>query len=327
VIVDAAVYREGTRIELEADSHDLGDALDAIKEPGDFVWVGLFEPSHEEMDLVALTLGLHPLAVEDAVRAHQRPKLERFDNQRIFLVLKTLWYVDETDSVETGEVAMFVGPTYVVTVRHGSGQDLTEVRRRLEDKSEVLGHGPFAVVHSVCDAVVDKYELVAAELEKDVDQIELSVFSEQRTNDSARIYHLKRELAEFRRAVVPLREPLGKFAERNIGEVPVEGAAFFRDVVDHAIRVTDQVESLDSLLTSAFDAHLAQLSIQQNDDMRKISAWVAIAAVPTAVAGIYGMNFKYMPELDWRYGYPLVMSLVAVVCFGLYRAFKKSGWL
>jgi magnesium transporter len=327
VIVDSAVYRQGKRLPLTTDPSDIGDVLDAINEPGDFVWVGLYEPTAHEMELIALTLGLHPLAVEDAVRAHQRPKLERFSDNRLFLVLKTLWYVDEDDAVETGEIALFVGPSYVVTVRHGSGQDLTEVRTRLEDSSEVLGHGPFAVVHSVADAVVDNYELVAAELERDVDEIEISVFSPERTNDSARIYHLKREVAEFRRAVMPLRDPLSKFALRQIDGMPPEGAAFFRDVVDHAVRVTEQVESLDSLLTSAFDAHLARLSIQQNDDMRKISAWVAIAAVPTAVAGIYGMNFDDMPELTWKYGYPAILLLMAVVCVGLYRAFKRSGWL
>ena len=160
------------------------------------------------------------------------------------------------------------------------------------------------MLHAVCDSVVDAYEGVASELEHDVDQIESSVFSADRTDDSARIYHLKREVAEFRRAVVPLRDPLTRFALRQVAGMPAEGGAFFRDVADHAIRVTEQVESLDSLLSSAFDAHLARISVQQNDDMRKISAWVAIAAVPTAIAGIYGMNFEHMPELRWHLGYP-----------------------
>jgi magnesium transporter len=327
VIVDCAVYRDGNRLDWDGDSSELGEALDHLQNPGDFIWIGLHQPTRDEMDLVALTLGLHRLAVEDAVQAHQRPKLERYDGGMLFMVLKTLWYVDEDDAVETGEIAIFVGSNYVVTVRHGVGGKLTDTRRKLEDNKEILGHGPFAVLHSVCDSVVDAYEAVASELEKDVDQIELSVFSATRTNDSERIYHLKREVAEFRRAVVPLRDPLTRFALRQVAGMPPEAGAFFRDVADHAIRVTEQVETLDSLLSSAFDAHLARISVQQNDDMRKISAWVAIAAVPTAIAGIYGMNFEYMPELGWRFGYPMVVVAMAAFCGGLYRAFKKSGWL
>ena len=327
VIVDCAAYRGGTRIDLPGHSTDLGAALDFATHPGDFVWIGLHEPSQDEMDLVALSLGLHRLAVEDAVRAHQRPKLERYDGGVLFMILKTLWYVDADDAVETGEIAVFVGDNYVVTVRHGEGGDLRLTRHQLEEHTEVLGHGPFAVLYSVCDSVVDTYAGVAAALEDDVDQIELSVFSESRRNVSKRIYILKRELTEFRRAVVPLRDPLTRLALRQVAGMPNEAAPFFRDVADHCVRVQEQVESLDSLLSSAHDAQMARISVQQNDDMRKISAWVAIAAVPTALAGIYGMNFDHMPELHWRIGYPLVLLLMAVVCVLLFRLFKKSGWL
>jgi magnesium transporter len=327
VIVDCAVYRDGNRVPIPGGDKDLGAAIDLASTPGDFVWIGLHEPNDDEMSLVAISLGLHRLAVEDAVQAHQRPKLERYDGDLLFMVLKTLWYVDENDAVETGEIAIFLGSNFVVTVRHGSGGELSLTRKNLEAHGEVLGHGPFSVLYSVCDMVVDGYADVAAELEQDVDEIELSVFSETRTRDSQRIYHLKREVSEFRRAVVPLRDPLIRLAQRQVAGMPPEASAFFRDVADHAIRVQEQVEALDTLLSSAHDAHMAAISVQQNDDMRKISAWVAIAAVPTAVAGIYGMNFEHMPELRWSLGYPAVLLLMAAVCVSLYRAFKKSGWL
>lgn len=308
-------------------SGELSAALADAEQVGGFIWVGLHEPSHDEMATVAETLGLHRLAVEDAVHSHQRPKLERYDDD-VFMVLKTLWYVDEQDAVETGEIAIFVGKHYVVTVRHGEGSELGVTRRALEEHTEVLGHGPYAVLYSVCDRVVDAYEGVASELQNDVDEIELSVFSDRRSSgDAQRIYTLKRELSEFRRAVVPLREPLTRFAQGTVAGLPAEAAAFFRDVADHAIRVHEQVETLDTLLSSAHDAYMARISVQQNDDMRKISAWVAIAAVPTMIAGVYGMNFENMPELTWEYGYFLVVGIMLIACGMMYRAFKSSGWL
>jgi magnesium transporter len=327
VIVDCAVYRNGNRMQLPGDAKDVDSALDAAQEPDDFVWIGLYRPSEEEMDEVAKKLNLHPLAVEDAVRAHQRPKLERYDDDLLFMVLKTLWYVDRDDDVETGEIAIFIGKKYVVTVRHGEHGELHEVRNRLEESADVLGHGPFAVLWAVCDSVVDNYETVASELENDVQEIELEVFAATRGDQSKQIYHLKREVAEFRRAVVPLREPLLRFAQRQVPGMQDVAAAFFRDIADHAIRVHEQIESLDTLLSSAHDAHMVRVSVQQNDDMRKISAWVAIAAVPTLLAGIYGMNFDHMPELHWQFGYPMAIGLMAAVCLTLHRLFKKSGWL
>jgi magnesium transporter len=326
VIVDCAAYRDGKRVELLADSSDFCAALDEVKGSDDFVWIGLYEPSLAEMSQVAEAFDLHRLAVEDAVQAHQRPKLERYDNE-LFMVLKTLWYVEEGCAVETGEIGVFVGRNYVVTVRHGVGGELRHTRQDLEDHKEVLGHGPFAVLYSVCDRVVDDYETVAQDLENDVDGIEKDVFSENRGPHERRIYTLKREIAEFRRAVAPLREPLLRFAQGQVVGVPTQAEAFFRDVADHAVRVFEQVESMDSLLSSAHDALMARISVQQNSDMRKISAWVAIAAVPTMLAGIYGMNFDHMPELHWRYGYPLVLGMMALVCLTLYRLFKRSGWL
>ncbi len=242
-------------------------------------------------------------------------------------MLKTLWYVDERDAVETGEIAVFVGERYVVTVRHGAGADLARARRDLEHRAALLGHGPAAVVYAVCDRVVDDYEAVAAALEVDVDEVERSVFSTQRTSDAERIYTLKRELLEFRRAVAPLRDPMARLAGGAVPGVPDDATPFFRDVHDHVVRVFDQVVALDDLLSSALGAHLSLVSVQQNDDMRRISAWVAIVAVPTMVAGIYGMNFEHMPELTWRYGYPAVLLVMLVACVTLYRFFRRAGWL
>ncbi len=218
VIVDNALYSKGVRVPLECDVADLA-AVRGRCGPGDFVWIGLFEPDEAELAEVADVFDLHALAVEDAVTAHQRPKLERYD-ESLFLVLKTLWYVDEDDAVETGEINMFVGTDFVVTVRHGQGGGLHEARLALEEREKVLAHGPSAVVYAVCDQVVDIYDQVADALTVDVDEVENSVFSDERTNDSARIYVLKRELAEVRRAVMPLREPIGRFTAGVGGRRP-----------------------------------------------------------------------------------------------------------
>jgi magnesium transporter len=326
MIVDCALYRDGVRVPLEVSSDDLGAVRDARRGDGDFVWVGLHDPDPKEMDRVAELFALHPLAVEDALHAHQRPKLERYDDG-LFLVLKTLWYVDELDAVETGEINLFLGRDFVVSVRHGEGTELGSARRDLEQRVELLSHGPSAVVYAICDRVVDGYEEVGSALEIDVDEVEASVFSQARTDDTPRIYVLKREIAEMRRAVSPLKDPMMRFASGTVTGVPPESAPFFRDIHDHLVRVSEVIETLDNLLSTAFDAQLARIGVQQNEDMRKISAWVAIAAVGTLIAGIYGMNFEHMPELGSRYGYPGALLIMVVASVVLYRLFKKSGWL
>ncbi|WP_296605979.1 magnesium/cobalt transporter CorA [Nocardioides sp.] len=323
MIVDCALYRDGKRAEDGTHWRELRAKADR---DGDFVWIGMHEPSTDEIHQVAEVFGLHSLAVEDAVKAHQRPKLERFEDS-VFMVLKTLWYVDEEDAVETGEIAIFVGEDFVVTVRHGRGNELHSAREELETSRRVLSHGPGGVLYAVLDRVVDEYLDVVDELIVDVDEIEASVFSDDRTHDSARIYVLKRELAEVRRAVLPLREPLARLAGGDVPTVSDESAPFFRDVADHLARAAETVDSLDALLSTAFDAYLAQISVRQNDDMRKISAGAALVVVPTLIAGIYGMNFQHMPELDWTYGYPFALGLMAAVAAGLWVLFKKSGWL
>ncbi|HEX5862363.1 MAG TPA: magnesium and cobalt transport protein CorA [Nocardioides sp.] len=325
MIVDNALYRQGVRVPVDCEISDLAAVRDRCG-PDDFVWVGLHEPEESELEAVARVFDLHPLAVEDAVKAHQRPKLERYGDS-LFLILKTLWYVDEEDAVETGEINMFVGTDFVVTVRHGEGGSLHEARKALEGREQVLAHGPSGVVYAVCDQVVDTYEAVADSLQEDVDEVESSVFSDLRTNDSARIYVLKRELAEVRRAVHPLREPIGRFTTGVVRGIDPESGPYFRDVGDHLARVSETVEGLDSLLSTAFEAHLAQITIQQNDDMRRISATIGLIAAPALIGAIYGMNFEHMPELGWQFGYPMALLLMVAASLTVWIISKRAGWL
>jgi magnesium transporter len=326
VIVDSALYSAGRRVELGCHPHEYDKMRAGIKQPGDFVWLGLYAPSERELSEVAEAFELHPLAVEDAVNAHQRPKLERYGDS-LFLVLKTLWYVDEDDQVETGEINIFAGSDFIITVRHGRGARLETARHGLEADPFKLSQGPSAAIYAVADRVVDGYLSVLSELQVDVDEVETSVFSTDRTSDSARIYTLKRELAEVRRAVIPLREPIRAFSNGVVPLLDADIQPFFRDILDHLNQATDLAESLESLLSSAFDAHLAQISVQQNDDMRKISAGAALVVVPTFIAGLYGMNFHHMPELSWSLGYPMALLLMAASVTGLWVFFKRSGWL
>ncbi len=342
MIVDQAVYRDGKRGPCD----DLSDEIERLRDvPDGFVWIGLKDPTDAEFDLVRDELKLHPLAVEDAVNGNQRAKLEVYDGS-LFVVLKPLLYDDATSQVETGEVMLFVGDHFVVTVRRGEAAPLADVRRRLEANRTNLAHGPAAVLHAVMDAVVDNYSAVDDEIGHDVEEMEESVFAgevaaevrsegpgsrspREKTagNDARRIYLLKREVLEMRRAVLPLLDPLHRLTERPMPHVPESARLFFRDVSDHLLRVADHVESYDSLLGDILSAHLTRISVQQNADMRTISAWVAIAAVCTLIAGVYGMNFDNMPELHWYYGYAWAVGLMVLSSTGLYVAFKRSGWL
>ncbi len=323
VIVDKAIYAGGTRRDIEG---DISDAFDLARAAGEcFVWIGLFEPDEEEFELVRDELRLHPLAAEDAVTAHQRPKMERYDDT-LFVVLKTLAYVDETSDIEVGEIMLFLGTDFVVTVRHGAGNPLGPVRKRLEESPELLKHGATAVLYAVCDEVVDRYGLVAHEVEVDIIGLERAVFDPRGRDVTAEIYSLKREVLEFRTAEDPLVPVLQDIVKGRVSEC--DGTReYFRDVLDHLLQVDGQVDAHNELLTSVLTAHLALLGKQQNEDMRKISAWAAIIAVPTAIAGIYGMNFDHMPELHWTFGYPLVICVMAVVCTVLFRRLRKGGWL
>ncbi|MEU2437906.1 magnesium/cobalt transporter CorA [Streptomyces rubradiris] len=331
MIVDCAVYRHGHRSEGPA---DLSDALAGARAAGGFVWIGLYEPSEREFDLVSEEFGLHPLAVEDALKAHQRPKLEVYDDS-LFMVLKPVVYEPESDTVSAGEVMVFVGESFVVTVRHGEGSPLAAVRQRLEQEPEMLDKGPTAVLYAIADATVDHYLEVATELQNDLDELEAEVFRPDTggsRNTASRIYTFKRQILEFRRATGPLALPLGRLAGsgplgNSVPFVHDESRPFFRDVGDHLTRVNESVEALDRLVSDILSAHLAQMSVRQNDDMRKISSWAAMAAVPTMIAGIYGMNFDHMPELHWLWSYPAVIVLMAALEVLLYRLFKRRGWL
>jgi magnesium transporter len=333
VIVDKAIYRNGRR----QGCGDLRDELDVLRLTQDgFLWIGLKDPTDEEFELVNEELHLHPLAVEDAVTGHQRAKIEKYESS-VFVVLKTLRYIDETSDIETGEVMLFIGDRFVVTVRHGEGNPLAGVRQRLETEPERLDHGSMTVLHAVMDSVVDNYLVVDREVRRDLEQIEEQVFASDVGGDANTIYRLKREVLEFRRASQPLADTLTPFMERARDRgITDELMPFFRDVADHLRLVNDHVESYDRLLTDVLSAHLASVSVKQNEDMRRISAWVAIAAVPTMIAGIYGMNFEHMPELtasvhigggELYYGYYVVLAVMAGACLSLYRAFKRSGWL
>jgi len=328
-VVGCGVYVDGKRVPHEG---DYTEAARLARERGGYVWLGLHEPTAEEVDGIATEFGLHPLAVEDAIKAHQRPKLERYDDM-LFVVLKTCRYVEHdrltstSEVIATGEVMVFVGADYVLTVRHGQHTPLHGLRERLTQDTTLLQHGPAAVLYAIADMVADEYVTVAAQVEVDLDELEESVFRPRRTDDVGRIYQLKRELLELRRAVSPLAAPLRTLSERDVALVPESMREYFRDVDDHVNRVSDQISGYDELLNSILQASLARVTISENEDVRKISSWVAIAAVPTAVAGIYGMNFDTMPELRWQYGYPLVLLVIVTICLMLYRRFKRSGWL
>jgi magnesium transporter len=333
VIVDQAIYRQGRRHPCG----DLSDALADLRAGGEgFLWIGLKDPSPQEFDEVNTELDLHHLAVEDAVKGNQRAKIEQYQAS-LFVVLKTLRYIEETSDVETGEVMIFTGDRFVVTVRRGDANPLAGVRARLELEEERLAHGPIAVLHAVMDSVADNYRLVDGEISADLDAIEAKVFGEDTTADANEIYRLKREVLEFRRASLPLAEALAVFMERGEGRMlHVDIRHLFRDVADHLRQVNDHIETYDRLLTDVLSAHLTGVSVQQNEDMRKISAWVAMAAVPTMIAGIYGMNFQHLPELaasvnvggsEYYYGYFLAIGFMAAACGFLYRLFKRSGWL
>ncbi|MGI5201040.1 magnesium/cobalt transporter CorA [Spirillospora sp. CA-108201] len=323
MIVDKAIYAGGKRRDIEG---DISDAFDLAREDGEcFLWIGLFEPDEDEFELVKDELNLHPLAAEDAVSAHQRPKMERYDDT-LFVVLKTLAYIDETSDIEVGEIMVFLGRDFVVTVRHGAGNPLGPVRKRLEDSPELLGHGATAVLYAVCDEVVDRYGIVAHEVEVDIIGLERAVFDPNARDVTADIYSLKREVLEFRSAEDPLVPVLQEIVKGRVAECG-STREYFRDVLDHLLRVDGQVDSHNELLNSVLTAHLALLGKRQNEDMRKISAWAAIIAVPTAIAGIYGMNFDHMPELHSTIGYPLVIAVMAVVCVLLFRRLRRSGWL
>ena len=324
MIVDCSVYDSGVRREGNL---PLDHALEAAQSsPESFVWIGLLEPTEEELAAVSKELELHPLAVEDAVHAHQRPKLDQYGST-LFIVLKAARYVDSAEIVSLAEIMVFIGDGFLITVRHGESAVLGDVRRMLEADPGRLKWGPLGVLHAIVDRVVDDYALVVRGLNTDIEEIERQVFSDERRNHAERIYRLKAEVLEFRQAVVGFDDPLDDLANGKVTEADPALLDYFRDVHDHLLRVSQRVEAIDHLLSSALSANLAQVGVRQNEDMRKISAWVAIVAVPTMIAGIYGMNFQHMPELGWLLGYPFALSLMVTCSVGLYVLFRRRDWL
>src|ERR687897_3626612 len=333
MIVDNAIYVDGRRT---AEPSSLHDTHEAVRRQGGLAWIGLHAPTEEEFSSVAGEFGLHPLAVEDAVKAHQRPKIELYAGT-LFVVLRPARYVDETETVEFGEVHVFVGEDFVVTVRHGEASELGRVRGRLEDDPELLRLGSEAVLYAVLDQVVDDYAPVVAGLENDIDEIEVEVFSGN-AGVSRRIYELSREVIEFQRAIKPLPGIVGRLIG---GAENPELQRYLRDVQDHALRVTEQVASFRELLQNILSVNLtlvglsqneevkaiSEASIAQNDEVKRISAWAAILFAPTLVGTVYGMNFERMPELHWALGYPFALALMLLISVSLYLVFKRRGWL
>jgi magnesium transporter len=326
MIVDSAHYKDGARQHEEALTPEQAAELRSAAGPGEFVWIGIHEPEPGDLERLQGLFGLHELAVEDARMAHQRPKIEDYD-QDVFIVLKTAHYHEDREEVHFGEIAMFAGPGYVITVRHGPGSELASARRRLEARPDLLQLGATSALWAVLDKVVDDYIPVVDAIEDDIEEVEKDVFDDDVPAPTARIYNLKREVIEFHRAVWPLLSPLGTLEQGGYERIPDPLVSYFRDVADHARRVDEQVSSQRELLTSVLEANLALVSVNQNEVIKKISAVAGIVAVPTFIASVYGMNFDNMPELHWHLGYALALGLMAACVVALVTFFRRIDWI
>ena len=324
MIVDCAVYTKGER---QPGKLELDQVFDAAHNRDDsFVWIGLFEPTHDEFVDVAEAFRLHPLAVEDAVHAHQRPKLEVY-GEHLFVVAKTARYDDESETAEFAEVQIFAGHGFVVTVRHGKASPLSEVRKRLESDPDHCRLGPLVVVHAILDYIVDGYFPVLDGFDNDIVEAEDEVFTPERNNPAERIYKLKRQVQDLDRAIEPLLDAL---TELRRGNHPFDGTQlehYFRDVEDHVHKAASRSQGQAEVLSDALNVNLGQISVRQNEDMRTISGWAAIFAGPTLLAGVWGMNFKDMPELDEWWGYPSALATMAGLAFGIWFLLRRRGWL
>jgi magnesium transporter len=337
-LVDSAVYVDGARVESPT---TLSWSYRALRDHEDAVaWIGLYRPGPRDLASLADEFGLHELAIEDAIVAHQRPKLERYDDT-LFVVLRAAHYNDELEQVEFGEVHVFVGPDFVVTLRHAESPDIAAVRRRLESNPDLLRLGPEAILYAILDRVVDGYLPVVAGLENDIDEIETEVFRGDPAV-SRRIYELTREVIEFQRATAPLAIVLRRLAA-GFGKYGIDDELqrYLRDVEDHLTQVIEQVDGFRQLLRDILTVNatlvaqkqneemkaLTEASFDQNEEVKRISAWAAILFAPTLIGTVYGMNFDSMPELHWTFGYPFALVLMVLVCFGLWGLFKRRGWI
>lgn len=337
-VVQAVLYRDGVRVSAP---DSLAETYRELQDqPSSMAWIGLARPTESELLSLAAEFDLHPLAVEDAMEAHQRPKLERYGDT-LFVVLRAARYLDALEEVDFGELHIFVGPDFVITVRHGAAPDLSAVRRRMEEAPELLKLGPEAVLYAILDAVVDGYEPVVAGVQNDIDEIETEVFRGD-PEVSRRIYELSREMVEFQRATRPLVGMLhGLMAGFSKYGTDEELQRYLRDVADHVTHTSERVDGFRQALTEILTVNatlvtqqqnaemraLAEAGFEQNEEIKKISSWAAILFAPTLVGTIYGMNFAHMPELSWRFGYPFAIGLMGVVCVSLYVIFKRRDWL
>jgi magnesium transporter len=329
-VVDCALYRGGVR--QPGSAHYENAYAAARRRRNSFVWLGLHEPDAEVAASIAATFGLHELTVQQALTEGHRPAVEQHGEVTL-LVLRTARYVehaeltDSSEVVDTGDVMVLVGDRFVITIRHGAAGALAPVRAELQQRPAIMTEGPWAVAYAVCARIVDLYLEVAGNVEKDLERLEETVFARDGGPDVQQIYQFKRELVEFKRAVLPLQEPLQQLLDQHSADIPAALSRYFVDVTGRLARAVERVSAFDELLNSILQARLAQVAVDQNHDMRKIASWAAIAAAQTAIAGIYGMNFDHMIELHWRYGYPLALSLMAIAGLTLYRLFRRSGWL
>jgi magnesium transporter len=321
-VVNCAAYAGGRRV-ADVDVKDIGEAL---KQTDRFIWIGLHEPKEELLRQVQQEFGLHDLAIEDAHRAHQRPKLERYSDS-LFVVLHTAQMNREQGRINFGETHLFVGPRYVVSVRHGSSLSYAEVRSRCETTPQLLCKGPGFVLYALMDFIVDQYFPLVDVLEDELEQLEEEIFGDASSRETTqRIYEFKRRLLEVKRAVSPLVDMCNRLMRTELELIPEDTRPYFRDVYDHVLRINELVDTLRELLIAALEANLSLIAVRQNEVVRKLAGWAAIIAVPTMIAGIYGMNFEFMPELRWSLGYPLVMGVTLGICGFLYFHFKRSGW-
>lgn len=322
-IINCAAYSKGRRVA----NINLNDIATVLKQTDKFVWIGLHEPSEEILKQVQDEFQLHDLAVEDAHRAHQRPKLEAYGDT-LFVVLRTAQMNYARHHIDFGETHFFVGGNFIVSVRHGSSLSYAEVRSRCESTPELLGKGPGFALYAVMDSIVDQYFPVIEALEEELVQLEEKIFAEQsRRETTFDIYNLKRQLMEVKRAVSPLIDICNKLMRFDLKVIPEDTRPYFRDVYDHVLRINEMIDNARELLGTALDANFSLISISQNDVSKRFAGWAAIIGVPTMIAGIYGMNFKDMPELSWHWGYPFVLTLTIGSCILLYVLFKRSGWL
>jgi magnesium transporter len=322
-VVNCIAYADGRRDQ----NLKIENISEALRQPDRFIWIGLHEPSEEMLQHVQKEFGLHDLAIEDAHRAHQRPKIEMYGDS-LFIVLRTAQLNNQQRRTEFGETHFFIGSRYIVSVRHGSSLSYTNVRARCEATPQLLRKGPAFALYALMDSIVDQYFPIVDALEQELQALEEKIFSETFSRETtAQIYDLKRQLLEVKRAVSPLIDICNRLMRFDLEFIPVDTQPYFRDVYDHAIRINEMVDILRELLTTALEANFSLVSISQNEVTKKFAGWAAVIALPTMIAGIYGMNFQWMPELSWRYGYPLILILTTALCIFLYVRFKRSGWL